>query len=172
MSEKAHPRILDKFLQVLDDGVLTSGRGDRVYFSEAFIIFTSNLGIYSIGPTGERLPNVRPDEPFESVRRKVRAEIEKHFKLVFDRPEILNRIGENIIMFDFIRDNVAEQIFDQMVEALLNDVGALGFALTIDPLARGALSRLCLADLSNGGAALETRSRRTSSIHSRAPCST
>ena len=44
--EKAHPRILDKFLQILDDGVLTSGRGDRVYFSEAFIIFTSNLGIY------------------------------------------------------------------------------------------------------------------------------
>ncbi len=36
--EKAHPRILDKFLQVLDDGVLTSGRGDRVYFSEAFIV--------------------------------------------------------------------------------------------------------------------------------------
>ena len=31
--EKAHPRILDKFLQVLDDGVLTSGRGERVYFS-------------------------------------------------------------------------------------------------------------------------------------------
>ena len=30
--EKAHPRILDKFLQVLDDGVLTSGRGERVYF--------------------------------------------------------------------------------------------------------------------------------------------
>ena len=36
--EKAHPRILDKFLQVLDDGVLTSGRGERVYFSEAFLI--------------------------------------------------------------------------------------------------------------------------------------
>ena len=59
--EKAHPRILDKFLQVLDDGVLTSGRGDRVYFSEAFIVFTSNLGIYSDGTTGERVPNVSPD---------------------------------------------------------------------------------------------------------------
>lgn len=47
--EKAHPRILDKFLQILDDGVLTSGRGDRVYFSEALIVFTSNLGIYRQG---------------------------------------------------------------------------------------------------------------------------
>jgi ATP-dependent Clp protease ATP-binding subunit ClpA len=31
--EKAHPKILDKFLQILDDGVFTSGRGERVYFT-------------------------------------------------------------------------------------------------------------------------------------------
>ena len=71
--EKAHPRILDKFLQILDDGVLTSGRGDRVYFSEAFIVFTSNLGIYTPGPSGERVANVTPEETFEAVKRKVRA---------------------------------------------------------------------------------------------------
>jgi ATP-dependent Clp protease ATP-binding subunit ClpA len=149
--EKAHPRILDKFLQVLDDGVLTSGRGDRVYFSEAFIVFTSNLGIYSVGPSGERMPNVSPNEPFEIVKAKVRAEIENHFKLVLNRPEILNRIGENIIVFDFIRDDVAEQIFDQMIDALLRDVKALGFEVTILDGARAALRSLCLADLSNGG---------------------
>jgi hypothetical protein len=149
--EKAHPRILDKFLQVLDDGVLTSGRGDRVYFSEAFIVFTSNLGIYSVGPSGERMPNVSPNEPFETVKTKVRAEIENHFKLVLNRPEILNRIGENIIVFDFIRDDVAEQIFDQMIDALLRDVKALGFEVTILDGTRAALRSLCLADLSNGG---------------------
>src|SRR6478609_2881577 len=60
--EKAHPRILDKFLQVLDDGVLTSGRGDRVYFSEAFIVFTSNLGTYKLEADGSRTPNVSPDD--------------------------------------------------------------------------------------------------------------
>src|SRR5206468_8696984 len=59
--EKAHPRILDKFLQVLDDGVLTSGRGDRVYFSETFIIFTSNLGISRLDAAGERVANVTAD---------------------------------------------------------------------------------------------------------------
>ena len=129
--EKAHPRILDKFLQVLDDGVLTSGRGDRVYFSEAFIVFTSNLGIYADGPTGDRVPNVSPDETFEAVKAKVRAGIENHFKSVLNRPELLNRIGENIIVFDFIRDDVAQQIFDQMIEALLGDVRVLGFDVTI-----------------------------------------
>jgi ATP-dependent Clp protease ATP-binding subunit ClpA len=149
--EKAHPRILDKFLQVLDDGVLTSGRGDRVYFSEAFIVFTSNLGIYSDVPAGERVQNVSPSDPFETVKAKVRVGIERHFKAVLNRPEILNRIGENIIVFDFIRDDVAQQIFDHMIDALLGDVRALGFDVTITNAARAELRKLCLADLSNGG---------------------
>jgi ATP-dependent Clp protease ATP-binding subunit ClpA len=44
--EKAHPTILDKFLQILEDGRLTSGQGETVYFSESVIIFTSNKGVY------------------------------------------------------------------------------------------------------------------------------
>ena len=149
--EKAHPRILDKFLQVLDDGVLTSGRGDRVYFSEALIVFTSNLGIYSVSPDGSRVPNVTPDQPFEEVRRRVREEIEGHFKLVLNRPEILNRIGENIIVFDFIRPEIAARIFDQMVDATLLNVGDAGYAVTVTPEVRDALRVVCLRDLSNGG---------------------
>jgi ATP-dependent Clp protease ATP-binding subunit ClpA len=149
--EKAHPRILDKFLQVLDDGVLTSGRGDRVYFSEAFIIFTSNLGIYKLDPSGERVPNVLPDEPFAGVESKVTAEIERHFKLVLNRPEILNRIGENIIVFDFVRPDTAELIFEQMVTQILTDVSALGFSVSLTNNAKDQLKALCLADLSNGG---------------------
>ena len=106
--EKAHPRILDKFLQVLDEGVLTSGRGERVYFSEAFICFTSNLGIYRLDPAGERVPNVTPHDPFDQVRSRVLEEIERHFKLELNRPEILNRIGDNLVVFDFIRPAVAQ----------------------------------------------------------------
>src|SRR5262249_16475224 len=117
--EKAHPRILDKFLQVLDDGVLTSGRGERVYFSHSFIIFTSNLAIERLTPDGERVPNVSSNDSFETVRAKVRAEIERHFKLELGRPEILNRIGENIIVFDFIRADVAGEIFRALLENIL-----------------------------------------------------
>ncbi len=117
--EKAHPRILDKFLQVLDDGVLTSGRGDRVYFSEAIILFTSNLGIYRTDASGARIQNVSPDETHEAVTAKVREEIDRHFKLTLNRPEILNRIGENVIVFDFIRPQIADAIFDSMVANLL-----------------------------------------------------
>jgi ATP-dependent Clp protease ATP-binding subunit ClpA len=149
--EKAHPRILDKFLQVLDDGVLTSGRGDRVYFSEALIVFTSNLGIYSIDSAGNRVPNVTADQPFEEVRRRVRQEIETHFKLVLNRPEILNRIGENIIVFDFIRPEIAVRIFDQMVNTTLSNVGEAGYVVTLAPEIHAKLQSICLADMSNGG---------------------
>ena len=155
--EKAHPRILDKFLQILDDGVLTSGRGDRVYFSEALIIFTSNLGIYSTGPDGCCYANVTPDQPFEEVQTRVRSEIESHFKLVLNRPEILNRFGENIIVFDFIRDQVAGSIFDSMVAAVLQDATASGHQLTISPEANATLRELCTRDLSNGGRGIRNK---------------
>lgn len=149
--EKAHPRILDKFLQILDDGVLTSGRGDRVYFSEAVIIFTSNLGIYRTDATGARTLNVSADETHEVVAAKVREEIERHFKLSLNRPEILNRIGENIIVFDFIRQDIAEEIFSSMVDSLLQSTLAAGFHVSITDFAKRSLRELCLRDLSNGG---------------------
>ncbi|WP_395450047.1 AAA family ATPase [Aminobacter sp. UC22_36] len=149
--EKAHPKILDKFLQILDDGMLTSGRGDRVYFSEALIIFTSNLGIYSTAPDGSRTVNVSPEQPFEEVKSRVKAEIGNHFKLVLNRPEILNRFGENIIVFDFIRPAVAEKIFASMVEAVLGEANASGHIVTISDPALETLKHLCTADLGNGG---------------------
>jgi ATP-dependent Clp protease ATP-binding subunit ClpA len=136
---------------VLDDGVLTSGRGDRVYFSEALIIFTSNLGIYSLDATGSRIPNVTAEQPFEEISRRVRQEIENHFKLVLNRPEILNRIGENIIVFDFIRPEIAAKIFGHMVEGILSNVGETGNVVTITEDAKHQLRSICLADLSHGG---------------------
>ncbi|MBY5533656.1 ATP-dependent Clp protease ATP-binding subunit [Rhizobium leguminosarum] len=149
--EKAHPRILDKFLQILDDGVLTSGRGDRVYFSEAIILFTSNLGIYRSDASGARIQNVSSDETHEVVTAKVREEIDRHFKLTLNRPEILNRIGENVIVFDFIRPQIADAIFDSMVANLLESTRSIGFDISITDKAKTVLKEMCLRDLSNGG---------------------
>lgn len=150
--EKAHPRIFDKFLQVLDDGILTSGRGDRVYFSETFIIFTSNLGIYKNTPDGRRIPNVTPDDQHPDVERKVKEEIERYFKLDINRPELLNRIGENVIVFDFIRQDTAVAIFDKNISSHLVAIEEqLHVKLTITDTARDTLKHLCIADLHNGG---------------------
>jgi ATP-dependent Clp protease ATP-binding subunit ClpA len=155
--EKAHPRILDKFLQVLDDGVLTSGRGERVYFSEAFILFTSNLGIYKLNEQGDRVLNVNPDDDYSTVERKIRSEIDRHFKQVINRPELLNRIGDNIIVFDFVRDAIAVEIFDTMVTNTLKDVAGQDIAIDISDAAKADLQKLCLSDLSNGGRGIRNK---------------
>ena len=92
--EKAHGRILDKFLQILEDGRLTDGKGETVYFSEAIIIFTSNIGAASISADLE---------PAEARRQFIEA-VRKHFVEELGRPELLNRIGDNIVAFNFIDD--------------------------------------------------------------------
>ncbi|WP_440120852.1 AAA family ATPase [Tenacibaculum sp. Ill] len=156
--EKAHPRILDKFLQILDDGVLTSGRGDTVYFSEALIIFTSNLGIYKNSTTGERLPNVTYEDSFETVEKKVRHEIESYFKFELNRPELLNRIGDNIIIFDYIRKDVGEMIFDMMMKNNIKGIQKqLGIILHIHPEVMQTLKELSVADLNNGGRGIRNK---------------
>lgn len=156
--EKAHPRILDKFLQVLDDGVLTSGRGDRVYFSEAFIVFTSNLGIYRLEVDGTRVANVTPEDTFAVVQARVRSEIERHFKTVLNRPEILNRIGDNVLVFDFVRAGVAAEILEGMVGGILRDVAATqSIEVMLTEKAHARLAELTLADLSNGGRGIRNK---------------
>jgi ATP-dependent Clp protease ATP-binding subunit ClpA len=150
--EKAHPRILDKFLQTLDDGRLTSGRGDPVYFSETLIIFTSNLGIYRTNADGQREENVSPEQPFATVQHRIKQEISHYFKVTLNRPEILNRIGENIIVFDFIRESVGLMIFEAMLEDILQGIAEYQqIQLHVDEAAKIQLQHLCLDDLSNGG---------------------
>jgi ATP-dependent Clp protease ATP-binding subunit ClpA len=123
-----------------------------VYFSESLIVFTSNLGITRVLPDGARAANVCPSEPLDEMRAKVRAEIERHFKLEIGRPELLNRIGENIIVFDFIRGDVAQEILDAMLARVLEDVRSeQGVEIVLAAPARAALAAICLADLSNGG---------------------
>jgi hypothetical protein len=140
--EKANGKILDKFLQILDDGQLTSGRGDRVYFSDAIIVFTSNLG----------MDGVAPGTPYEELERQLRAGIAKYFKQTLNRPELLNRIGENIVVFDFIRAEIAIQIFDKMLKNVFARVAdAQGIRLSMAPEARNALLVRCTEDTSNGG---------------------
>jgi energy-coupling factor transporter ATP-binding protein EcfA2 len=150
--EKAHPRILDKFLQILEDGRLTDGRGDTAYFSEAIIVFTSNLGIYVEDHEGRRVQNVRPGDPYEMVESKVRDAIGDYFKYRLSRPEILNRIGDNIVVFNFITPDVAEKIFDGMLANVAKRlVDEFKLEIVLLPPVREALLARCTSDLSNGG---------------------
>lgn len=150
--EKAHPSILDKFLQILEDGRMTDGQGNTVYFSESIIIFTSNLGIYGINSAGERYQCVTRDMSYEEVQSNVRRGIEDYFKLQLGRPEILNRIGENIVVFDFIREDVAEEILRSQINKISNNLKAdKNIVLTISDNAYDILRQKAVANLDNGG---------------------
>jgi ATP-dependent Clp protease ATP-binding subunit ClpA len=160
--EKAHPRLLDKFLQILEDGRLTDGRGETVYFSESVLIFTSNLGIYVTNEEGERVANVTPADPYEVVEEKIRVTIGDYFKYHLSRPEILNRIGDNIVVFNFIRPSVAVQIFDAMlanVARRLQEEHKL--ELVLPAAVRTKLLEWCTRNLDNGGRGIGNRLETT-----------
>lgn len=150
--EKANQKILDIFLQILDDGRLTSGRGETVFFTESLILFTSNLGIYETLADGTKVQRARPDLPFESTKREVLGAIEEFFKYKLCRPEILNRIGDNIIVFDFIRPEIARQILARMVGNVVTKIHeTLKIELIVPQEALDQLAIACTSDLTMGG---------------------
>lgn len=150
--EKAHPSIFDKFLQILEDGRLTDGQGHTVYFSETIIIFTSNLGMYVKDALGQRHQNVSYDMTYDEVTRRLREAIEDYFKLELGRPEILNRIGENIVIFDFIRQEAGQAILRAQVDKLIRRLKEQkNLTLVIPDTSYQQLSDAALADLTNGG---------------------
>ena len=92
---KPNPRILDIFLQILEDGRLTDSKGETVYFSESVIIFTSNLGASEVSSSGSN----------EEVAEEFIKIVKNYFDNEIKRPEILGRIGySNIVPFNFIKD--------------------------------------------------------------------
>lgn len=91
---KPNPRILDIFLQILEDGRLTDSKGETVYFSESVIIFTSNLGASEVKSDS--------NNPAAEFIDKVK----NYFNNELKRPELLGRIGYgNIVPFNFIKDD-------------------------------------------------------------------
>ncbi len=142
--EKAHPRVLDKFLQILEDGRLTDGRGQTVFFSETVIIFTSNIGASKVKPNQDRN---------EVVTRFI-EQVERHFNEELARPELLNRFGDNIVVFDFIHD---PEIRTAIMESKLAGVRELlkdRFQLTLEIDGSFTQSLVSMGKTSHGGRGL------------------
>jgi len=151
--EKAHPRILDKFLQILEDGRLTDGSGETVYFSETVIVFTSNLGTYrpSSGPEASE-SFARWGDPYRDTEAKVRRAIEVHFTEQLQRPELLSRIGDNIVVFDFISEAVGRELVRKYLGAVLRRVQIRhGISLRIRPDVESTIEEKAVENLAFGG---------------------
>src|SRR5208283_3841661 len=85
--EKAHPDVFNVFLQILDEGRLTDGKGRTVDFRNTVIIMTSNLGSSFL-----QAEALRSEKEFEEGSKHVMTALHGHFK-----PEFLNRVDDIII---------------------------------------------------------------------------
>lgn len=101
--EKANPEVFNIFLQILDEGRLTDGKGRNVDFKNTVIILTSNIGSDVLGSS---------EYTSEEKERLVEQRLKKHFK-----PEFLNRIDE-VILFHSITDSVIHKIAEIQLEGL------------------------------------------------------
>lgn len=151
--DKAHPSILDKFLQILEDGRITDSAGETMYFSEALIIFTSNLGVVvQEAETGKRYQTITPEMDYDTIQKELLAAIKDYFKYTIQRPELLNRIGDNFIVFDFIREKAIEEILNLKLSAIADNLEhEKGIKLEISALFKEYLLNRAQGDLTNGG---------------------
>lgn len=93
--EKAHPSILNLFLQVLDEGRITDGQGRKVVFSNTIIICTSNAGAEIIFKQIEDGESVNKDNLLATLFKK------KIFK-----PEFVNRFDATVLFHPLTKDNL------------------------------------------------------------------
>lgn len=103
--EKAHSEVLNILLQLLDDGLLTDGKGRTVDFTNTVVIMTSNLGSQVIAEHAVR----DGGDLDEEVRRQVTEALRAHF-----RPEFLNRIDDVIFFHSLGRAHIRKIIAIQM----------------------------------------------------------
>jgi ATP-dependent Clp protease ATP-binding subunit ClpC len=116
--EKAHPDVLNLFLQVFDEGFLTDGRGRKVYFSDAVLIMTSNLGSDEFKRFTKPMGFLIDSQHLATVKKAVLKEAENHFS-----PEFLNRI-DDILVFSPLTQEEVREITRRYLEAIQKSLAA------------------------------------------------
>jgi ATP-dependent Clp protease ATP-binding subunit ClpC len=135
--EKAHEKVHNLLLQLLDEGILTDSKGETVSLRENVIILTTNIGVsdimaeetkpgFRIGPSKAEEANAKEkleELSYDKKAKITRKSLEKKFP-----PEFLNRIDEIIVFRALTKDDNL-----QILEILLNEVServkALGMGL-------------------------------------------
>jgi len=107
--EKAHPQIFNIFLQLLDDGRLTDGKGRTVDFTNCIIIMTSNLG--------SDLIQAGLGKDWDSVKASVMDLVRRTLK-----PEFLNRLDQLIMFHSLTREHMSKIVEIELSKALTHVV--------------------------------------------------
>lgn len=124
--EKAHDKVHNLLLQILDEGILTDSKGETVDFTQTIILLTSNLGV-------DEIDRIRGRMGFDSERRQSLHDID-HKQLTLEslktnfRPEFLNRIDETIV-FNPLDVDICTRIAGRMLKTIADLLEPRGFQI-------------------------------------------
>ncbi|OGZ24716.1 MAG: hypothetical protein A2896_02440 [Candidatus Nealsonbacteria bacterium RIFCSPLOWO2_01_FULL_43_32] len=119
--EKAHPNVLNLFLQVLDEGRLTDGLGRKVDFKSAIIIATSNAGYQVI------LQALKEKTAWSQVKQKL---LDYVFEQAIFRPEFINRFDAVVVFGPLSQENLLD-IVGLMLGSLQKNLKEKGIELEV-----------------------------------------
>jgi ATP-dependent Clp protease ATP-binding subunit ClpA len=118
--EKGHPKVFDIFLQVLDDGRLTDGRGQKVDFTNTVIIATSNAGIEDI------LDLVEEGKSGDEIGKEIKEILQDYFRI-----EFINRFDE-VVIFEALKPEALKGIAKNQIDKLQAELNERDIRLSVD----------------------------------------
>lgn len=135
--EKAHPDVFNLLLQILEDGVLTDGQGNKIKFNNTIVILTSNLGsadMFRESELGFTAKTAKDKKALAEEYEENKSYAMKALKKVM-RPELINRLDSILVFHALTRKNV-EKIFDNLINDLRKRLASKGVGLKIDEKAK------------------------------------
>jgi len=138
--EKAHPDVFNLLLQILEDGVLTDGQGNKIKFNNTIVILTSNLGsadMYRESELGFTAKTAKDKKVLAEEYEENKSYAMKALKKVM-RPELINRL-DNISVFHALTRKNVEKIFDNLINDLRKRLATKGVGIKIDEKAKNYL---------------------------------
>ena len=136
--EKAHEKVHNLLLQLLDEGILTDSKGEAISFRECVVIMTTNIGVsditaeqskpgFRVEGKPEKESEVKAGDLSHVEKAKItRKSLEKKFP-----PEFLNRIDE-IIVFRALTKEDNLKILDILLNEVAERVKALNMRIEFD----------------------------------------
>jgi ATP-dependent Clp protease ATP-binding subunit ClpC len=137
--EKAHVKIVDILLQILEDGCLTDAHGQTVSFKQSIIIITSNVGTMHGVPGLFSFVPARENEIQSSGQIQQNRRVDLALRETF-RPELLNRIDE-IVTFHALRLEHIRQIVDLLIVRLQKQLAEQSISLQVTSATRAFLAK-------------------------------
>lgn len=134
--EKAHPDVFNMLLQILEDGVLTDGQGNKIKFNNTIIILTSNLGANeayrddSFGFAEKSKDTKKTTKELNREYEESKTYAMRALKKTM-RPELINRL-DSILVFRALTEKNVERIFDNLIADLKKRLGAQNLGLKLD----------------------------------------